>query len=50
MGNEVNYIHATIFINLFHTPLDQGKKKKTESRKMGLRFFPMNFMAVFHLY
>ena len=49
MGNEVNYIHATIFINLFHTPLDQGKKK-TESRKMGLRFFPMNFMAVFHLY
>ena len=32
MGNEVNYIHATIFINLFHTPLDQGKKKQNPEK------------------
>ena len=44
MGNKVNYIHAIHFINLFHTSRDQGNyKNKAESRKMGLRFFPMNF-------
>ena len=44
MGNKVNYIHAINFIKLFHTPPGQGSEKnKTESRKMGLRFFPMNF-------
>ena len=32
------------FINLFRTPRDQGNyANKAESKKMGLRFFPMNF-------
>ena len=44
MGNIVHYIHAINFWNLFDTPRDQGNyKNKAESRKMGLRFFPMNF-------
>ena len=44
MENKVNYIHATNFINLFDTPRDQGNRKnKAESKKMGLRFFPVKF-------
>ena len=44
MGNKVNYIQTINFITLFHTPQDHGtKKSETESRKMGLRFFPTNF-------
>ena len=27
MGIKVNYIHKINFINLFHTPRDQGTKK-----------------------
>ena len=44
MENKVNYIDVTNFINLFDTPRDQGNwKNKAESKKMELRFFPMNF-------
>ena len=44
MENRVNYVHAMNFINLFHIPREQGNwKKKAESRKMGLPFFPMKF-------
>ena len=44
MGNKVNYIHAINFLNIFHTPRNQGNdENKAEPRKMVLRFFPMNF-------
>ena len=44
MGSKVNYIHAINFVNLLHTPRNQRNQKiKVESRKIGLRFFPMNF-------
>ena len=44
MGNKVNYMHSINFINLFHTPRDQvNQTNKAEFRKIGLRFFPMNF-------
>ena len=44
MGNKVNYIHAIKFINVFHTPRDQGNERnRAESRKMLLRFFRMDF-------
>ena len=44
MGNRVNYIQAINFINLFRTGRDEGNSRnKAESRKMGLRFFPMYF-------
>ena len=44
MSNKVNYIHAMNFTNRFRTPRDQGNEtNKAESKKMRLRFFPMNF-------
>ena len=48
MRNKVNYIHAINFISLLDTPWDQGNQKnKEESKKMGLRFFMMNFHGCF---
>ena len=44
MENKVNDIHLVNSINLLHTLRDQGNQNNTaESRKMGLRFFLMNF-------
>ena len=43
MGYKVNYIHEINFINLFHTPREQGNQKnKAKFRKMWLRLFPMS--------
>ena len=43
MVNKVNYIHTINFTKTFRTPRDQGNyKNNPESRKKGLRFFPMN--------
>ena len=44
MKNKVNDIHVVNSINLLHTPRDEGNQNnKAASRKMGLRYFPMNF-------
>ena len=44
MGNVVHCIHAKNIWNLFDTPRGQGNyKNKAESRKMGLRLFPMKY-------
>ena len=44
MGNKVNFIQATDFINLYYTPRGQRNyENKVESRKQCLRIIPIDF-------